>query len=268
MAGNQFHSSTSSKIHSSRLCSHPSYGSSCLDRSSNSPVSLVFYNLVHCHTTSLSLAEFRFLTWSSWPAEGIVFWALSKTWINSIGWVKQKTSLLEKHLIKLVSPSPAERCLLDVVSLEQSARAMKLHEHPAVRDLCGGAAIGHLASQGDEHRYQLITPHYSAKIKDCSFSFGGILAQTQRMINKEEIRHGEVPLLFSLRRSFIRRILIFRFDKRRWTAVERLRRVYSIEYCATHRNPCASSDSILRCDEQTTVETHTGTRTECDSRLD
>lgn len=67
---------------------------------------------------------------------------------------------------------------------------MKLHEHPAVRDMCGGAAIGHLAAQGDEHRYQLITSHYSAKMKDCSFSFGGMLTHTQRMIEKEDIRHG------------------------------------------------------------------------------
>jgi tRNA A37 threonylcarbamoyltransferase TsaD len=69
---------------------------------------------------------------------------------------------------------------------------MKLHEHPAVRDMCGGAAIGHLAADGDEHRYQLITSHYSAKMKDCSFSFGGILTHTQRVIEKEDIRYGKL----------------------------------------------------------------------------
>ena len=70
----------------------------------------------------------------------------------------------------------------------QSARAMKLHEHPAVKDLCGGAAIGALARRGDEQRYQLITSQYSAKMRDCSFSFGGMLTHAQRMIEKGNIR--------------------------------------------------------------------------------
>jgi hypothetical protein len=47
---------------------------------------------------------------------------------------------------------------------------MKLHEHSVVHDLAGGAAIGHLAHEGDEKRYQLITSKYSAKMKDCSFN--------------------------------------------------------------------------------------------------
>ena len=67
---------------------------------------------------------------------------------------------------------------------------MKLHEHPTVKDLCGGAAIAALARQGDEQRYQLITSQYSAKLKDCSFSFGGMLTHAQRMIDKENVRWG------------------------------------------------------------------------------
>ena len=54
----------------------------------------------------------------------------------------------------------------------------------------GGAAIGHLAREGDEKRYQLITSKYSAKMKDCSFSFGGMLSQIQRVIEKEGIYCG------------------------------------------------------------------------------
>jgi hypothetical protein len=67
---------------------------------------------------------------------------------------------------------------------------MKLHEHSVVHDLAGGAAIGHLAHEGDEKRYQLITSKYSAKMKDCSFSFGGMLSQIQRVIEKEGIHCG------------------------------------------------------------------------------
>lgn len=70
----------------------------------------------------------------------------------------------------------------------QSARAMKLHEHPEVKDLCGGAAIATLARQGDEKRFQLITSQYSAKLKDCSFSFGGMLTNAQRLIDKGNLR--------------------------------------------------------------------------------
>lgn len=67
---------------------------------------------------------------------------------------------------------------------------MKLHEHPLVCDMAGGAAIGHLARQGDENRYQLITSKYSAKMKDCSFSFGGMLSQVQRTIDKEDLSYS------------------------------------------------------------------------------
>jgi hypothetical protein len=67
---------------------------------------------------------------------------------------------------------------------------MKLHEHSTVQDMAGGAAIGHLAREGDEKRYQLITSKYSAKMKDCSFSFGGMLSQIQRVIEKEGIHCG------------------------------------------------------------------------------
>lgn len=67
---------------------------------------------------------------------------------------------------------------------------MKLHEHPLVQDLAGGAAIGKLACEGDERRYALITSKYSAKMKDCSFSFGGMLSQIQRVIEKEGIYYG------------------------------------------------------------------------------
>jgi tRNA A37 threonylcarbamoyltransferase TsaD len=67
---------------------------------------------------------------------------------------------------------------------------MKLHEHPLVQDMAGGAAIGHLACEGDEKRYQLITSRYSAKMKDCSFSFGGMLSQVQRVIEREDLYCG------------------------------------------------------------------------------
>lgn len=67
---------------------------------------------------------------------------------------------------------------------------MKLHEHSTVGDMAGGAAIGCLARDGDEKRYQLITSRYSAKMKDCSFSFGGMLTYAQRIIEKNHIRHG------------------------------------------------------------------------------
>lgn len=67
---------------------------------------------------------------------------------------------------------------------------MKLHEHPLVQDLPGGAAIARLALDGDEKRFQLITSKYSAKMKDCSFSFGGMLSQTQRVIEKQGIYTG------------------------------------------------------------------------------
>ena len=67
---------------------------------------------------------------------------------------------------------------------------MKLHKHPLVHHMTGGAAIGYLAREGDEKRYQLITSKYSAKIKDCSFSFSGILTNIQRIIGKEEIHCG------------------------------------------------------------------------------
>ncbi|CAF1151503.1 unnamed protein product [Adineta ricciae] len=75
-------------------------------------------------------------------------------------------------------------------ALDKSARAMKLHEHTLVRDMVGGAAIGRLARDGDENRYQLITPKYSAKMKDCSFSFGGMLSQINRVVDKEAIYCG------------------------------------------------------------------------------
>lgn len=65
---------------------------------------------------------------------------------------------------------------------------MKLHEHPEVKDLCGGAAIAALARRGDEKRFQLITSQYSAKMKDCSFSFGGMLTHAQRLIDKGNLR--------------------------------------------------------------------------------
>lgn len=65
---------------------------------------------------------------------------------------------------------------------------MKLHEHPLVHNMSGGAAISHLANHGDENRYKLITSQYSAKARDCSFTFGGMLSQAQRMINKEDIQ--------------------------------------------------------------------------------
>ena len=67
---------------------------------------------------------------------------------------------------------------------------MKLHDHSHVRDMAGGAAIGYLAREGDEKRYQLITSKYSAKIKDCSFSFGGMLSHIHRIIEKEGIHCG------------------------------------------------------------------------------
>jgi len=67
---------------------------------------------------------------------------------------------------------------------------MKLYKHPLVQDMPGGAAIGHLAQGGDEKRYQLITSKYSAKMKDCSFSFGGMLSQIQRVIEREDIYCG------------------------------------------------------------------------------
>ncbi|CAF2332804.1 unnamed protein product [Rotaria sp. Silwood2] len=75
-------------------------------------------------------------------------------------------------------------------AFDKSAREMKLHEHPLVQDMAGGAAIGYLAREGDEKRYQLITSKYSAKMKDCSFSFGGMLSQIQRVIGKESIYCG------------------------------------------------------------------------------
>lgn len=56
--------------------------------------------------------------------------------------------------------------------------------------MIGGAAIGYLAREGDEKRYQLITSKYSAKTKDCSFSFGGMLSQIRRVIDKEGIYYG------------------------------------------------------------------------------
>jgi tRNA A37 threonylcarbamoyltransferase TsaD len=67
---------------------------------------------------------------------------------------------------------------------------MKLHEYDIVEDMCGGAAIAHLARQGDEQRYQLMTSQYSAKIKDCSFSFSGILSHAQRLIAKNNIQYS------------------------------------------------------------------------------
>jgi tRNA A37 threonylcarbamoyltransferase TsaD len=56
--------------------------------------------------------------------------------------------------------------------------------------MAGGAAIGYLAREGDEKRYQLITSKYSAKMKDCSFSFGGILTHIHRIIEREGIHCG------------------------------------------------------------------------------
>lgn len=78
---------------------------------------------------------------------------------------------------------------------------MKLHEHPLVRDMAGGAAIGHLAREGDDKRYQLITSKYSAKMKDCSFSFGGMLSQVQRTIDKEDLSYSMYILPFSDERN-------------------------------------------------------------------
>jgi tRNA A37 threonylcarbamoyltransferase TsaD len=63
--------------------------------------------------------------------------------------------------------------------------------------MAGGAAIGHLAREGDEKRYQLITSKYSAKMTDCSFSFGGMLTNTQRIIEKEGIRCGMYSFLLT-----------------------------------------------------------------------
>lgn len=74
---------------------------------------------------------------------------------------------------------------------------MKLHEYPLVQDMAGGPAIGHLACQGDEKRYQLITSRYSAKIKDCSFSFGGMLSQVQRVVEREGLYYGMYLLIIS-----------------------------------------------------------------------
>lgn len=78
---------------------------------------------------------------------------------------------------------------------------MKLEQHPHVQDMAGGAAIGYLAREGDEKRYQLITSKYSAKMKDCSFSFGGMLSQVQRMINREDISYS-ISLILSTLEKF------------------------------------------------------------------
>ncbi|CAF1545035.1 unnamed protein product [Adineta steineri] len=75
-------------------------------------------------------------------------------------------------------------------AFDKSARAMKLEQHSLVQDMAGGAAIGYLARDGDEKRYQLITSKYSAKMKDCSFSFGGMLSHINRIIDKEDIYCG------------------------------------------------------------------------------
>ncbi|CAF3827268.1 unnamed protein product [Adineta steineri] len=75
-------------------------------------------------------------------------------------------------------------------AFDKSSRAMKLEQHSLVQDMAGGAAIGYLARDGDEKRYQLITSKYSAKMKDCSFSFGGMLSHINRVIDKEDIYCG------------------------------------------------------------------------------
>jgi len=85
---------------------------------------------------------------------------------------------------------------------------MKLHEHPLVQNMAGGAAIGHLACEGDEKRYQLITSKYSAKMKDCSFSFGGMLSQIQRVVERESIHCGIYILLSNQDRNNISNIYI------------------------------------------------------------
>jgi tRNA A37 threonylcarbamoyltransferase TsaD len=74
---------------------------------------------------------------------------------------------------------------------------MKLHEHPLVQNMAGGAAIGHLANEGDEKRYRIITSKYSAKMKDCSFSFGGMLSQIQRIVEREDLHYGMYSPLLS-----------------------------------------------------------------------
>ncbi|CAF1213577.1 unnamed protein product [Rotaria magnacalcarata] len=70
-------------------------------------------------------------------------------------------------------------------AFDKSARELKLHKHPLVENMVGGAAIEYLAREGYEKRYQLITPKYSAKMRDCSFSFGGMLSQIRRVIEKD-----------------------------------------------------------------------------------
>jgi tRNA A37 threonylcarbamoyltransferase TsaD len=90
---------------------------------------------------------------------------------------------------------------------------MKLHEYPLVQDMAGGAAIGYLAREGDEKRYQLITSKYSAKMKDCSFSFGGMLSHIQRVIEKESIHYGMYFPLLSRQKYYLK--YAFRITKYR-----------------------------------------------------
>lgn len=80
---------------------------------------------------------------------------------------------------------------------------MKLDQHPRVQNMPGGAAIGYLAREGDEKRYQLITSRYSAKMKDCSFSFGGMLSQVQRIIEREDISYSMSLVHLSTEGNFL-----------------------------------------------------------------
>ena len=59
----------------------------------------------------------RFLTWSFWLVEVIAFWVSWKTWINSIGSAKRKTSPRAKHSTRSVSPASVRFSLVDKSSL-------------------------------------------------------------------------------------------------------------------------------------------------------
>ncbi|CAF0804066.1 unnamed protein product [Didymodactylos carnosus] len=79
-------------------------------------------------------------------------------------------------------------------TLDKVAREMNLSEHPSVKDLVGGAAIEYLALQGDSSIFNLITSQYSAKSKDCSFTFGGMLSAAKRLITKHQIKYDSSML--------------------------------------------------------------------------
>ncbi|XP_067938369.1 tRNA N6-adenosine threonylcarbamoyltransferase, mitochondrial-like [Watersipora subatra] len=71
---------------------------------------------------------------------------------------------------------------------DKTARRLKLKSLPHLEDMCGGAAIEHLALQGDPHKFEF--PSVLSHFKNCNFSFSGLQYMAKKYIEIEEKELG------------------------------------------------------------------------------